>query len=501
MEHEITFDGIPAGDLTDVKTAGVARTQAAETEVLDAVYYDTPGHDLLRHGATLRRRAGGHDPGWHLKIADEHGGRREIACPLDGGAAEGEVPRQLRTLACAYARGGRLRPVAHLLTHRRRVLWLDAKGRPLAELAADHVAARVLDLSAQPGAFGPLPELTTWDETEVELTGGDTDLLDAAARQLTGQGLDPAERGIKLARALRAAGLDTQRVPRVSVAHAGAATEAAVAAMRRHADRLTGLDPAVRLDEHDAVHQMRVTARRLRSLLRACSRLFDPRATDELGVDLRWLGHQLGTYREPEALRERLTAQARDVPADCDPHRAEWKLRKVLGRRRRRAHRQLVAALSSARYFTLLDRLEEFLADPPVRGEKQAGRGRAKRILRHEVRRTRRRLRRALELPGGARRDEALHRARKAAKRTRYLSEALEPVLGSAARKSEARHREIHKRLGRHQDARSAEQALTVLAHTDGTRSDEAFAFGVLRAHQHDETPADIDAARRAAGL
>jgi inorganic triphosphatase YgiF len=144
-EHEITFDGAPAHDLTAVRPPGVARAETGKTEILDAVYFDTADHSLLRCGATLRRRAGGHDAGWHLKLPDEHGGRREFTRPLsDGGPAE-DVPPSLQQLACAYARGQQLRPTAHLLTHRRRVVWRDKKERPLAELAADHVAARVLD--------------------------------------------------------------------------------------------------------------------------------------------------------------------------------------------------------------------------------------------------------------------------------------------------------------------------------------------------------------------
>lgn len=501
-EHEITFDGALAGDLTAARPDGVARAEAAGTEVLDALYFDTPDHRLLRHGATLRRRTGGHDAGWHLKVPGDHGGRREITRPLDGHGSEAEVPTELRQLACAYTRGGNLRPVVHLLTHRRRVLWLDAKERTLAELSADHVAARVLDGKAtDAGASGPETELSTWDETEVELKDESAEILDAAARKLAEYGLQPAEGGIKLAKALRAVGLDIPAVPRADLSAAGSTAQAVVAALRQHADRLTGLDPDVRLDEPDAVHQMRVTTRRLRSLLRAGRQIFDTQPTDELAADLRWLGHQLGAYREPEALRDRLTAQARDLPADCRPRRAERKLRKVLDRRCRHAHRQIVAALSSPRYFTLLDRLETFVADPPLRGGKHPGRGRAKRILRHEARRTERRLGKAIGLPDGEEQDDALHRARKAAKRTRYLAEALQPVLGSTAKKRQARHKKIHKRLGLHQDARSAERALIDLGQTEGTRADEAFAFGVLWTRQRENSPADIRAARRAAGL
>ncbi|WP_051944134.1 CYTH and CHAD domain-containing protein [Streptacidiphilus rugosus] len=503
-EHELTFDGVLARDLPSAaRPAGVARTRSAGTEILDAVYFDTADHGLLRRGATLRRRSGGHDAGWHLKLPDGNGGRREIRRPLAGEGADGEdVPADLRQLAAVYARGRRLRPTAHLLTHRRRVLWLDRKERSLAEVAADHVAARVLGPADGDGGL-PVPEteLTTWDETEVELTGGDEALLDRASRTLQAQGLRPADHGVKLARALRAAGMEVTRRRRAEVKGSGQAAVAVVTALREHADRLTSLDPEVRQDQEDAVHRMRVTARRLRSLLRSCEKLFDADPAAELAGDLRWLGRRLGAYREPEALRDRLTGQARELPADCAPDRAARRLHKVLDRRCRRAHRALLDDLSSHRYFRLLDRLEEFVSDPPLRAGKHPGAGRAEKLLRHEKRRTRRRLRKALRQPSGERQDEGLHSARKAAKRTRYLAGALRPVRGSDAKKLERKHRTIHKRLGEHQDARSAEQALAELARINGTPPEHAFALGVLRSRQRDDSPADIDAARRAAGL
>ncbi|SEL27706.1 CYTH and CHAD domain-containing protein [Streptacidiphilus jiangxiensis] len=498
MEREITFDGALVQDLTDARPREVARAADSGTQVLDAVYFDTPDHGLLQRGVTLRRRAGGQDQGWHLKIPGEHGGRREFGWPL-GAASNEQVPEGLGNLARAYARGQTLRPVAHLLTHRRRRVWLDADSHPLAEVASDHVAARVLDGHHSGGA--PAAELSTWDETEIELTGGGPGLLEDTARHLAERGIFPAERGIKLARALHCAGLDTRPAPPADLAGAGKTARAVVAALRQLTDHLTSLDPAVRLDEEDAVHQMRVTARRLRSLLRACERLWDGHRADDLAADLRWLGHQLGAYREPEALRARLTAQARELPTDCTPGEAERKLRKFLGRRCRHAHRVLVAAMSSRRYYTLLDRLESFVADPPLAAGQHPGSARAARILRRERRRARRRLRMALGLPPGQRRDQALHRARKAAKRTRYVAESLQPILGPEAKHQQSRHQEIHKRLGRHQDARSAEQALADLAHTGGTRPSEAFSLGVLRARQRDSSAADIEAARRSAGL
>ncbi|MEJ4112801.1 CYTH domain-containing protein [Corynebacterium kroppenstedtii] len=51
---------------------------------LSATYYDTPDLQLTRKKITLRRRRGGPDEGWHLKLPGQHG-RREVHAPLDAG--------------------------------------------------------------------------------------------------------------------------------------------------------------------------------------------------------------------------------------------------------------------------------------------------------------------------------------------------------------------------------------------------------------------------------
>ena len=48
--------------------AGVQSLVGPEEQTLEAVYYDTEDLRLARAGVTLRRRRGGDDPGWHLKL-------------------------------------------------------------------------------------------------------------------------------------------------------------------------------------------------------------------------------------------------------------------------------------------------------------------------------------------------------------------------------------------------------------------------------------------------
>ncbi|MGW2546847.1 CYTH domain-containing protein [Kitasatospora sp. NPDC001574] len=80
MERERKYDGgRPLRRFEDLP--GVARVVPGEPHDLDAVYYDTPDLRLLRRRITLRRRAGGQDAGWHLKLPRDGDTREEIAEP------------------------------------------------------------------------------------------------------------------------------------------------------------------------------------------------------------------------------------------------------------------------------------------------------------------------------------------------------------------------------------------------------------------------------------
>src|SRR5215467_11850880 len=146
----------------------VAGTTQPPAQVLEAVYFDTPDLRLLRAGITLRRRTGGGDAGWHLKLPVGARTREEVRLPLDSALSPQGVPHELAKLVRARGRGAVLAPVATVTTHRQTVNLLDATGRVLAEVADDRVnAARPPDPAAA----------DSWREVEVELAEGGADLL------------------------------------------------------------------------------------------------------------------------------------------------------------------------------------------------------------------------------------------------------------------------------------------------------------------------------------
>ncbi|WP_161800982.1 CHAD domain-containing protein [Kitasatospora griseola] len=256
----------------------------------------------------------------------------------------------------------------------------------------------------------------------------------------------------------------------------GSAGDVLTARLREQTARLVALEPDVRADRPDAVHQMRVAARRLRSALRTHRRHL---AGDHTGLEdeLRRLGRSLGRARDAEVLGERLLTQARQLPDGGDRERVLAELATWNSRETREARTAALAALDSQRFRDLLTALTALAENPPLsaRATKPAG-PEFTRLLRHEHRRTAERLAAAEHAPEGPAREHALHDARKAAKRARYAGE----TAGRPARGFTRRMRALQDVLGRHQDAIVAREAVRGL-------SDGGFGYGVLFGRQMGE--------------
>ncbi|MBM9469452.1 CYTH domain-containing protein [Nakamurella leprariae] len=199
-----------------LRRVGVASVAEPSVRELDAWYFDTDRFDLLAARATARRRTGGPDAGWHVKLPPAPGsdGRTELHWPLDDpsgadripDAGSGAVPPPgMAAVLRGTARGRNLRPIARLRTRRTVHLLLDADGSTLVEVAEDEVAASAFDWDADtvtpvPGSQRP----SRWRELEVELVAGTTQQLAATVAVLTGAGARPSPSVSKLRRALEA---------------------------------------------------------------------------------------------------------------------------------------------------------------------------------------------------------------------------------------------------------------------------------------------------------
>jgi inorganic triphosphatase YgiF len=189
-------------------TPGVAAVTGPRAYHLTAVYHDTPGKRLAAARITLRRRTGGTDAGWHLKLPAGAGARREVHAPL-GPGAEG-VPDELASLVSEQTGGEPLRPIARLQTTRTVRHLADSAGQVLAEVADDEVTGSLPDQSTGK-TEGPLdPDAwrtaIAWREVEIELVRGAAGLLDAAEQVLLDAGARPSPAASKLSLLLSAAG-------------------------------------------------------------------------------------------------------------------------------------------------------------------------------------------------------------------------------------------------------------------------------------------------------
>jgi CHAD domain-containing protein len=441
-----SFDGLSA----------VSRVERSPSQQLDAVYFDTPGRDLAARKVTLRRRTGGSDAGWHLKLPAGPDARSEVREPL-GETGENEVPEALRDVVLAIVRDRPLVPVARISTSRTVDMLRAADGTALAEFCDDQV-------TAQAGADGPQQQ---WREWELELTeAGSRDLLERLSNRLLDAGAVPAGHGSKLARVLESA--SDAEVP----APPEPPDDPIHRAVAGHVDELLEWDRAVRADVYDSVHQMRVTTRKIRSLLQASEDAFG--ITDDAWIldELRQLAAVLGVARDAEVLAEKYEKALDDLPADLV--RGPVRERLVDGAKKRYAagHRRSLIAMRSERYFRMLDALEALVATapPPPPGDEEP----AALTIDAAYKKVRKAAKAVDAAESDTERDEALHRIRKRAKRLRYTAAA------TGDDEVSDRAKTIQSLLGDHQDSVVSRRHLLKEAAAAHAAGEDTFTYGVL---------------------
>lgn len=449
--------------------AEIAEVVPAGEVDLEAEYFDTEGGDLAAHHIVLRRRRGGEDEGWHIKVPSEDG-RTEYHWPL----AEGDVPAEVLAPVLVIVRDRPLRVIARLHT-RRTLLRLVGDGGDLLEIADDVVSASDTSTGV----------LRIWREWEVELLSGApeskkerTALFDAVEERLLAAGATPAASGSKLASALgRTTLAEVRTVPRLD--RSSATSAVLIVALRALVDDLVVIDPRVRRNEPDSVHLFRTRVRRLRSLFASYRHVFDREATDPIREELRDLGVVLGRARDAEVMRDRahtLVADHDVVPLEVGEHiAAHWDADYL------EALDLVVAELSGTRYFRLLDTLDGFIAHPVLTPSASGAASDLVPVaLDTELTRVLHHAKLARAAASGEERTLLLHETRKAAKRLRYAAEAVSygdaGVFGKKARRLASAAEAVHDLLGEYRDSELMQQHLRELAQESG----HAFEYGVL---------------------
>ena len=451
--------------------AAVARVEKAPVQSLDAMYFDTPDYDLARNKITLRRRTGGTDAGWHLKLPSGPDARTEVRAPLDA-SDESTVPSELLDVVLAIVRDRQPEPVARITTQRESQVLYGVDGAELAEFSNDHVTAWS---AGAPGDSESEPAEQQWREWELELVAdngtANTELLDRLSNRLLDAGAAPAGHGSKLARVLGETPQSNGTRPPADPLHRAVAEQI---------DQLLVWDRAVRADAPDAVHQMRVTTRKLRSLLRDAQDSFGSTDSEWVQAELRELAAVLGVARDAEVLGERYQRQLDLMAPELVRGRIRERLVKGARRRYQTGLRRSLIAMRSQRYFRLLDTLDSLVAEVavPVAGEEPAPV-----TIDTAYKKVRKAAKAAAEAEqadapaeeGGEHAgDEALHRIRKRAKRLRYTAAA------TGADKVAEQAKAIQTLLGDHQDSVVSREHLikqTEAAHVAG---EDTFTYGLL---------------------
>jgi CHAD domain-containing protein len=452
-----SFDGL----------AAVAAVDRSPTQHLEAVYFDTPDQALAAHKITLRRRTGGLDAGWHLKLPAGSDARTEIRLPL--GDDDGVVPGELKDVVLAIVRDRPLQPVARIETTRIVDVLYGPSRIALAEFCDDRVTA----------STGPGAEPQDWREWELELAEGvapevGTELLDRLSNRLLDAGAEPAGHGSKLARVL--SNSHTEVGERAELA--ARSSDPVHRAVAEQVQELLVWDRAVREDAWDSVHQLRVVTRKIRSLLQDSEESFGISDGDWILDELRLLAGILGVARDAEVLAERYERALDELPPSVV--RGPVRERLVDGAKRRYdvGLKRSLIAMRSTRYFRLLDRLDELVnAEPPTPPWGEAPMSVNVDTAYKKVRKA---AKAAAAAPSPAQHDEELHRIRKRAKRLRYTAAAT----GSGLVAEKAKR--IQTLLGDHQDSVVSRVHLIEQANAAQAAGEETFTYGLLYEREHD---------------
>lgn len=459
---------------------------------LSATYYDTADLSLTRHKVTLRRRTGGDDEGWHLKLP-ARGGRVELQAPLgDGDPRDDVVPPEFLSAVAGVVRRRPLEPVARI-DNRRQVLTLrDPDGAAVIEFCDDHVSTE---------SFVDGGSTSGWREWETELVDPGRpdahDLLETVATACAAAGAAASSSSSKLAR---------------TIGPLPEAHERGVSPVRdalaRDLHQLLDHDPGARRVTMVGVHQMRVAVRGLRSTI---SSYADELGSETAGTDLdpaailaelKVLAAVLGKVRDIQVVDQRLGALAADYPEDVMTPRTRHLLRTELDLEERRAGERLTAALLSDRYLDLLDRLHDLVrlagtdAAPAEGGTRTKGGGTrrdAEDLLLRGVDRqfrkfTKARTRTERDLDSLdltlAQREELTHVVRKRAKALRSNVSAVPASDELAIAPLRTACDRLHSVLGEVQDSVTTRQWIRRITRRAEFAGESTFGLGVLFEHE-----------------
>lgn len=479
-EVERKYELDSEAELPHLTGGQVATVGQPATDELESTYYDTADLALCCAGISLRRRVGGSDTGWQLKLPAGSDTRLEVHRAL---GRSRNVPVSLARMLTGVTAGAPLDAVADVKTTRTARDLLGAEGNVLARVCDDLVVAARLE---------PSPRQLGWRELEVELVDGDRSVLEDIHRTLKAAHVKQSSSPSKVHRALGDAASPDHNRPDLPRKSAGALLHDYLVRQRR---QLALADAAVRATGA-GVHDVRVAARRMRTAISVYRPLIDEQRARHLHAELRWFGRELSEFRDVEVARDSLQAALDGEPDLPQSGPVRTLVRRSLKEADQAATATARAALDSDRYRAILADLDALVQGAPWTSK--AHKPASKKLTRLAAKPLRR-LERATQAEAVAEppdRDGTLHHVRKSAKRLRYALEVTEPVCNDAVGLAN-RARKVQSALGDYLDTVRTGNWLTQLGR-DAVTGDAAFTFGRLHARNEAERDAH-DAAYREA--
>jgi CHAD domain-containing protein len=422
-------------------------------------YFDTADWRLFRGGFTCRVRHGDETSELTLKaMASAANGlrsRREMNELLGADVrrpeeATGPCGTAVRLMA------GRRHVEALVTLDQSRTVFSLADGQgALGEITCDETV---------PGPGEPLHRV------ELEVVPGGVERAERFRALLVQVGaLHPATLS-KYEAALKAAGLEarpTETTLGSSEVRASMTTgEVAFAILRKHFAVFLANEPGTRLGEDiEALHDMRVAARRLRAAIQAFSPWLPARA-QRFRAELGYIARVLGEVRDLDVFLETIDQWEREDPAHATALAA---IAAVLGERRDAARTRMLGVLDRRRYDLFVERFAAWLR----RGSPQsflAGREPIVAVAPRLLAKRYRRFGKMGRAIGRASPPEDYHALRIEAKKLRYALEFVTPIYGTPAAAFARRLTALQDILGAHQDAYVAIDTLDGLATTFSRR-------------------------------
>jgi inorganic triphosphatase YgiF len=453
-EIELKFACGPE-DLAAVLAAAPAGDD--ETRELISVYFDTPDLALQKAGASLRVRE---HKGQRIQTLKRGQGlvREEHEAPIEGLAPD----PALEPLPKLLPQGASLRPAFNVRVSRRQRTF-RYRGAKI-EMALDQ------------GEVTGGEQKSPICEVELELKSGPAAALFALARELSAAAPLYLAFDSKAARGQALVAGDAQpsvqKGGKVELADDAKVGEAFQAIARKALAQIAANAAVLReAPDPEAVHQLRVGARRLRSGLATFKAVLEGEGLETVKADLKWLGETCGRARGLDAFSAEVL-----TPAEIGkPSPGLERLRIVIDSAREAAWAQASQASASERFRDLMIDATAWVETGDWRAADGADKPIgpfAKAALKKHLKKLGKRGREAEDGD-----DTARHHLRIEAKKLRYAAEAFASLYGEKRVERYLRHvKALQEALGALNDLATAEPLIAALA----LPSEAAFAAGEL---------------------